>query len=173
MRKLSTFGLRTDRLANLLAMASQGGQSADQSEEVLAWRKLLHARLSAPLCLEEDVVDSVPALLDPRCRELAALVGRSLEELLTDAGTSLATLECLKDYGKALAGRWEEGPEHAVGTSIYYAAVAAALAHHDRNLASRPLRELGRAMDLLIAAPWMTAPMVKLLSNARRLCPES
>lgn len=173
MKNLSTFGLRSDRLAALLAVASQRGGAAEQPGEAQAWREVLEARLSAPLALETDMVDSVPAVLACPCRELAPLAGRSLGDVLTHADTSLAALRLLKDYGKALALRWEEGSEHAVAIAIYYAAIAAALTYHGQRTASCSLRRLGRAMGLLAAAPWMTPAIAKLLSGARQWCQET
>lgn len=170
MRKLSTFGLHANRLADLLTMASPRAGEGEQPEQAVALRELLDARLSAPLSLETGVVDSVPAVLGRPCRDLVPLADRPLRDVLSHAGTSLAALRLLKDYGRALALRWEEGPEHAVGMTIYYVAVAAALTYHGQKIASGSLRGLGRAMDLLIAAPWITPPMAKLLSDARRLC---
>ena len=169
----STFGSRTDRLARLLAVASQSGGQLEQPLDVPAWRRFLQERLSSPLALKSDVVDSVTALLGRPCRELLPLAKRPLGEIVTDAGTSPGVLEVLRDYGKALALRWEEGPEHAVATTIYYAAIAAALIFHRQKIASRPFADLEQTMGLLANTPWMTPSMVVLFSEARRSCQEA
>ena len=169
----STFGFRTESLAQLLATASESKGEGEQPSAVPAWRQFLEDRLDAPLALDPDVVDSVPALLGHPCGELLPLAGRPLGKTLTGAGTSLEALEALRDYGKALTLRWEEGPEYAVATTIYYAAIATALIFHAQKIASRPFADLGQMMGLLASTAWMTPSMVRLFAEARRLCQEA
>jgi hypothetical protein len=118
------------------------------------------------------VVDSVTAVLHRPCRELLALADRTLGEIITDDSTSLEVLTTLREYGKALLSRWEEGPECGVATVVYHAAIASALVHHRQKVASRPFGDLARSMELLASTPWMTPPLSDLFSQARRLCQE-
>jgi hypothetical protein len=159
-------------LAELLAVASPSGGSGEQPQQASNMGQFLTDRLAAPLALDPDVVDSVTALLDRPCLELQPLAGRPLGEALTDPATSLDALETLRDYGKALTQVWEEGPENMVALITYHAAIAAALVFHDRKITSRPRADLDTSLQLLVITPWMTQPMVKLFSEARRLCRE-
>jgi len=168
----STFGFQTSRLAELLGVVVHHEGGGGEPPEAPTLRQTLEARMSTPLALEPDVVDSVTAVLNRPCRELLPLAGRPLGDVLTDAATSLSALETLKDYGKALALVWEEGAEHAVAMTVYYAAIAAALTYHGRKITSRPFADLERTMELLVSTPWMTLPMVRLLSDARHACRE-
>lgn len=173
MPQKSTFGLETGRLVRLLTVASQPESDSEEPLETSDLRKFLEERLSAPLAIDPGVVDSVTSVLNRPCRKLLPLAGRPLGELLTDAATGIRALTTLRDYGKALALRWEEGPEHAVAMAIYYAAVAAALVYHGRKIASRSLANLDQALGLMASTPWMTQPMAMLFSEAQRLCREA
>jgi hypothetical protein len=160
-------------LAQLLAVASRSGSKDEQLPEAPSWRQYLEDRLASPLALDPEEVDSVTAVLGRPCRELLPLAEKSLGDLITDTDTSLEVLATLREYGKALSLRWEDGLEHAVATTLYYAAIAAALIYHRQKMASRSFGDLARTMDLLASTPWMTPPMAELFSEARRLCQEA
>jgi hypothetical protein len=168
--KQSTFGSETGRLVELLAVTSQPGASGEQPSGEPTLEQTVEARLSSPLALDPDMVDSVPAVLGRPCPELEPLTGRSLGDVLTDGATSRAALDTIKEYGKALARTWEQGNEHAVAVLVYYAAIAAALTYHGCKITSRPSDYLDRALDLLAGNPGLTHPMSELLSRARALC---
>ncbi|MGB2819734.1 MAG: hypothetical protein WBF17_02040 [Phycisphaerae bacterium] len=160
-------------MAELLTVASPSGSPREEPLEAPDVRRFLEDRLAASLPLEPDVVDSVTALLNRPCHELLPLAKRPLGDVLTDAATSLDVLKTLRDYGRALALRWEEGPESAVAMTTYYAAIAAALTCYGQKITSRPSADLARAMELLASTPWMTQPMITLFSEALRLCREA
>jgi len=158
MAKDLTSGLHPDRLARLLAIGSADVPPGGDRSDVQAAADLLRDRLADPPPLAEAVMDSpLPE-------------GTSLNDVLLDSNTELGVLETIKDYTKTLSKRWEEGPEHAVAVSVYYAAIAAALIHHDRKITAHSYEKLAGSIDVLVEAKWMDVRLAKLLADARDLC---
>lgn len=98
------------------------------------------------------------------------MADRMAGDLLLDPATPLAALETLKEYGKGLSQRWEEGPEHAVAVTIYFAAIAAALVSHGRKITTRPHRNLARSLGMMVDDRWMAPELALLFDNARKTC---
>lgn len=166
----STFGAESGRLADLLAVTSQSDGSGKQLPGEPTLGQTVEVRLSSPLALEPETVDSVPAVLSRLCPELQPLVGRPLAEVLTDSSTSQKALVTIKEYSKALARTWQEGHEHTVAMLIYYAAIAAALSHHGCKITTRAPDELHRTLGVLGGTPGLTESVAHLFSGAASLC---
>lgn len=64
--------------------------------------------------------------------------GEALLSTLCSRQTPLAALQGIKELAKTLAEKAGSEIERAAATLLYHAAVAAALAHHGRNISSRP-----------------------------------
>jgi hypothetical protein len=140
-----------------MAIGSANAPPGGGRSDVQVAADLLRDRLADPPPLADAVVDSPPE-------------GKSLGDVLLDSNTELGVLEAIKNYTKALSKRWEEGPEHAVAVSIYYAAIAAALLHHGRKITAISYAKLVCSIDMLIEAKWMDLRLAKLLADARDLC---
>jgi len=165
----STFGLRPERLATLLDAGSGDDGNSSQQPAHQAAAKLMRQRLAGPLRIE-DCVDSLLNLLNRPCPEMLPVAGKSLGDVLLDPATPLAILETLKQYGKNLSARWDEGPEHVVAVTVYYAAIAAALGSHGSKITTRSYRELADSLQTLMDDRWITPELAGLFDTACTLC---
>ncbi|MBL7218973.1 MAG: hypothetical protein ISS69_02575 [Phycisphaerae bacterium] len=96
--------------------------------------------------------------------------GRAIGDLLLHPDTDLAELTSLKQYAKDLSK--QDGPElsREVAITVYYAAIAAALVHHDSKIANFSYGELDAAFTRLIEADWVAWDIADLLARARKIC---
>jgi len=170
MAMKSTFGLSPQRLAKLLNAGSAGEVAGRQLPAAQAAAQLLRRRLASPLHVDKGCVDSPSAILDRPCPELQPIADRPLGDVLVDPTTPLAILETLKQYGKGLSRRWDEGPEHVVAFTIYFAAVAAALVSHRRKITTRSYRDLADSLRILMDDRWITPELAKLFDSVRTIC---
>jgi len=170
MAMKTTFGLYPQRLAKLLNAGSADEAAHHQLPAHQAAAQLLRRRLAGPLHFDKSCVDSLSAILDRPCPELQPIAGRQLGEVLLDPTTPLEILETLKQYGKGLSGQWDEGPEHIVAVTIYFAATAAALVSHGRKITTRSYRDLADSLRMLMDDRWMTPELAALLDSARTIC---
>ena len=170
MAAKSTFGLRPKRLAELLDAGSGDEPVCSRLAAPQAAEQLMRRRMANPLNLYNDRVDSPSAILSRPCPELQTIEGRPLGEVLLDPTTSLAILETLKRYGKDLASRWGEGPEHVVAVTIYFGAIAAALSSHSTKITARSYRELADSLRILMDDRWITPELAGLFDTVRTIC---
>lgn len=171
MKLRSTFGLYPKELAELLATGSGDDNAPLPLAEAAS--RLLRSRLASPMHFDKGYVDSLSAILARPCPELQPIAGRTLGDVLMDPTTPLATLETLKQYGKGLSLRWEEGPEHVVAAMIYFAAIAAALVFHGRKITTRSHRDLADLLRILMNDRWITPELAGLFDSARTMCEAS
>ena len=167
MATKSTFGLGPEQLVKLLDAGS--GDEADRGQlyALQAAAELMRRRLASPLHIDKNCVDSLPAILDRPCPEMLPIAGRPLGDVLLDPSTPLAILETLKQYGKGLSVRWDEGPEHVVAVTIYFAAIAAALGSYSTKITTRSYRELADSLQILMNDRWVTPQLAGLFDLAR------
>jgi len=170
MATKTTFGLCPQRLAKLLNSGSADETALRQLPAHQVAAQLLRYRLAGPLHFDKDCVDSLPAILDRPCPELQPIAGRPLGDVLLDPTTPPAILETLKQYGKGLSQRWDEGPEHVVAVTIYFAAIAAALVSHRLKITTRSYRDLADSLRLLMDDRRTTPELAGLLDSARTIC---
>jgi hypothetical protein len=168
--KKSTFGLRLDQLADLFAMAAKDRASTetDGADE----------RLAEMLCDELAEVMPGNSLLFPAASEVSAnqqcdatsLAGRSLLQVLFSPESSVNQLQVVKEASKRLTTTSVSEAERAVATTIYHAAIACCLVHHGKKITQHSYNKLDESFALLIEKKWMASELVKLFSDARRIC---
>jgi len=170
----STFSLTPGQLARLLALGAEEpmpGEKRASSDTQLA--ALLRDRLARPLTFEREAIDALPPALGAMCRELIALANRSLGEVLLDSRSELNVLEAVKEYGKRLAARLNDGREHTAALAIYYAAIAGALVFHNRRITRHTCESLTRAFGTLAGKSWVPQDLAALFAEAQRVCQAS
>jgi hypothetical protein len=87
-----------------------------------------------------------------------------IEDSLCRGNATLASTEQLKELGKKAIAQHATAESRMAAIAMYFLAVAAALVHHKRLIASRPREEVNDALlDLASAAP---EPWAKLLGEA-------
>ena len=167
----STFDLKPERVAQLLAAGwhdenGQAGAAAGDAEDGL--RELM----TRPVSLRPALPESLAAVLERPCEEMAPHVGRAIGDLILDAETGIAELETLKDYGKQLVHHARTPPARAAATCLYYAAIAAALVRHRRKITEHSGRKLIDALADLEDRPWTPPELKGLFRAARGVCEE-
>jgi len=170
MERDSTQGLSPHQLARLLALGAKAPGRPAASPDLRSPAQVLDGVLGHRLTLDEVGPESLPAVLGRPCEELLFDLGRTLGEVLLDPGVELATLGVLKDYGKALARRREEGARCAAATALYYAAIAAALVAHGERITQHSYEKLEGAFARLAAKPWMAPSVKTLFDRAGLIC---
>jgi len=93
-------------------------------------------------------------------------------ELLLSPRTNLDVIRALEDYGKELARRGASERERAAGTTIYYAAIASALAFHWNKVTQHSCGELQKASEDLEQKNWIPYELKDLLKKAKAACQE-
>lgn len=165
----SSFGLSPQRLAKLIAACAGDPRKGRRGEKRTAG-DILSEILRQEALLEADAPQSASAVLGRPCDEMLASCGHSIGELILAPKTDLATLKCLKDYGKELVRREGTGPEREALTAVYYAAIASALLSHDRRITELSYNQLDSSFCSLIAKPWIPTELKDLFRRAQDAC---
>ena len=169
-KRRSTFGLQLGQLADLFAIAAKSQVPPDRgcADERLA-RKLRNQltgilpgnRLSFPPC---------PQISEDKRVDVPSLAGQSLHEVLLSPQFSVEQLQVVKEASKRLTTMAVSEAERAVATTIYHAAIASCLVHHDEKITQHSYGKLDESFSLLIDKGWMVPELVTLFAQARSIC---
>jgi hypothetical protein len=160
--------LPPEQIARLLALSAA---KPDENEGgPAACERAFRDTLSSELRLDASVSNSIPVTLGRACEQLERHRGRSLGAVLLDPTVDVASLGCLKDYGKESVRRSVSQEDQAAGTMIYYAAIAAALVFRGEKISQHGYARLARAFGLLVGKVSGVPELVELLTKAQRLC---
>lgn len=95
---------------------------------------------------------------------------QTLGELLLDRQTELGTIKQIRDRAKAQAARESSEAEHAVMTTIYFAAIANGLVYRHVKITTHSYASLESSFEKLIRKAWMPADLTQLFRRAAKLC---
>ncbi len=141
-KETTTFGLDPERVQRLFDIGRDvenvGGKLSRNQRKA----EILRRRLSEALPLDESQIDMLPAILGQLCHTIGLLAGETILALLQNPSTDISIIERTKRYGKDLSARAESSAEHEVATTIYYAAIASALAYHDLKITKFSYKKL-------------------------------
>ena len=170
MERKSTYGLRLDQMAGLFAMGSAepdpaGAESAD---ETLA--NLLHRELTCTEPNRSLLLDTLVMMMDRQGCDANSLGDRSLGEVLLNPQSDIDLLQAIKECSKTLSCSLDSKTETVLARTLYFAALAGALVHHDTKITQLPYETLAESLALLTEKGWMAQELVGLLSAARRIC---
>jgi len=158
-----------EQLAQLIGIAVDGDTSPT-NDPVARMAALLHDRLSGPLPMETTVVEAMPVLLGRLRQQLLPYDGQSVRALLLDKETEIGALKSIKEYGKELGGQGATKGRHAVGSTIYHAAIASGLLFHGEKISSFSYEDLAAALRRLIEMPWLPPDLARHFAKARKMC---
>ena len=163
-----TVQLSAEHLAQLLgesmAVEADAGEDADEAK-----RDFLDLQLACEVSPSARPADG-PSSPEPESFvQTAPHESVTVGQALLDPRTPLAVLEGIKEIGKRLSSRQDRPVEHDVGTALYYAAIAAALAHHGRKITSWPDRDLADALADVAARAWIPVQIRDVLARAHCL----
>lgn len=168
MEKKSTYGLRLDQLAGLFALGAE--TAIDQPEGRRRMTELLNEHLTSTLPTGMIVLDAMMMMVGQMGYETQSLGGRTLKEVLLDRRSDIGLLRAIKECCKRLSLRLESKTEAAIATTLYYAAMASALVHHDTRITQHSCAALDKALAMLMDKPWMDPDLITLFSQARDIC---
>jgi hypothetical protein len=166
-KKRSTFGLRLDQLADLFGVAAddQVPRESDCANDQLA--ETLRRRLTEAMPANSLLLATVSKIA---ASDLTAMVGKSLLQALSGHESSVSQLQVVKEASKSLSTAAVSEQERAVATTIYHAAIASCLVHHDKKITQHSYDKLDESFALLIEKKWMARELAELFFNARRIC---
>jgi len=169
-KKRSTFGLKLDQLADLLAVAAEdhAPTEADCDEEHLA--ETLRRRLTEVMPEDGQLMTAISKIAASDKSGLTAMIGRSLLHVLSDSESSVSQLQVLKEASKNLSTAAVSEQQRAVANTIYHAAIASCLVHRDKKITQHSYGKLDESFALLLEKKWMAHELVELFSGARRIC---
>jgi len=170
MDKKSTFGLRLKEMASLFSLGVREPDPADEKGDSARTAALLQEQLASALTKRSLLFDTLVMMLDQQGYDTCSLAGRSLGEVLVSPRSDLALLQGIKECSKRLSDRLDSQAERALATTLYFAALASALVHHDRKITQNTYGKLEESFALLIGKKWMDQGLVELFSGARRIC---
>ncbi len=105
-------------------------------------------------------------LLGPRRPDTRQSVG----QLLLDARAALGDIKHIRRHAKEKATRTDDEAEHAVMTTIYFAAIANGLVFHGQRITTYSYESLRSSFSKLRSKAWMPADFVGLFEKAEQVC---
>ena len=135
--------------------------NADSQKE-----QLLLDTLRSKLPLDRILERSLPALIHSLAQELRSLSGASLGDLLTNPRTPVEALMKIKDHCKERGASAQSDAEREVALTVYYAAIASALAYHNTIISEHSPKNLKDAFRKLEQNSWTPASLVTLFRTA-------
>lgn len=170
MEKKTTYGLRLDQMAGLFAIGAGEADPAATRGDEETLRDLLAEQLSCAEPKGSLLRDTLAMMIDRTGGPTGALAGKSLGEVLLNPPSDLGLLGTIKDCSKTLSCTLDSKTETALAKTVYFAATAAALVHHDRKITQSPYQTLAESLTMLIEKRWMAPELVELFSRARQIC---
>lgn len=170
MDNKSTHRLKPGQLARLLSMGVEGMDSVHIVCDDKATADLLRNKLKSTLPKDSFLLESLLIVTERLGRDMRALVGKPLGEVLLDPETDISLLRAIKDYSKELSSSFVSEAETAVAITIYYAALASSLLYHDKKITQYSYETLGQYFAALMKKKWMAPKLVELFSQAWNIC---
>lgn len=172
MAKKSTYGLRLDQLADLLSVGIDESSFVDKISDDKAIAGMLRNWLVRSLPKDSSLLDSLLVIMGRVGCGMQSLAGKSLGEVLLEPETDIGLLQAIKIYGKKLSFTVDSETEKAIAITMYHAAIANSLVHHDEKISQLSYDTLKRSFALLVEKKWMTAELKEMFSQARSICQE-
>ena len=111
-------------------------------------------------------------LVQQMAQDIEVLAGQPLVAILGNPETPVGLIRVVKEYAKKLCTAITTEPEHVVATTIYYAAIANALAYHNEKVSQHSYDALRLSFEELARKTWMTSELKKIFLAAQKVCRE-
>jgi WD40 repeat protein/serine/threonine protein kinase len=169
MSEESVFGLNPEQLSRLLSVGEQGGLSHGKGDDEKT-AELLERQMRLSLCEIASSMDPLADALNKLGCEAQSLADESLLNILLDRPSDSSILEALNEYSRRQSSSVRTEAEHAIATTIYYAAAASLLVHHERNVTTYSYESLAESFAELAAKTWMMESLKGLFLRAYDIC---
>jgi hypothetical protein len=165
MKEHTTAGSSPETVARLLGIGLDADLYSDQGNPEQVTVELLTMYLASPPSM--DMLGT-----DGSCVASArsAAATSSLEALLTDPHTPSDLVGTIGRNIKRMARRTSFEPERAVMTTVYFAAIAHAVAFHGGKPTTHTYEFLRRSFTEFAQKPWMAKTLADLFCQAAGAC---
>jgi len=170
MEKKTTYGLRLDQMAGLFAMGAGDPDPAAERGDDETLRDLLHEQLTCAEPRGSLLRETLVMMIDRAAGATGVLAGRTLGEALLDPQSDLDLLGAIKEAAKTLSSTLDSRTETALAKTVYFAAIAAALVHHEAKITQHSCETLAESLAQLMEKRWMARELVELFTRARQMC---
>lgn len=170
LEESKTSNLDSEKLGHLLCLYIMDSDEGDERNLGEDKRTLLGDLLSDALPLDQETIKILPSILRRLYVEMPPLVGRPLGNLLLSPDTRLEDLIAIKEHAKKMMSTADTDAKYEARAVIYYAAIASALAFHDRKITTHSNEELENSLSALVERDWIKADLSQLLKKAQEIC---
>jgi len=166
-KRTNHISLNSDKTRQLLHLVLHGPDDQITLDAGVYREQRLLDLLRSKLPLEGTLKNTLPAMIQSLSQELKTLSGSSIEELLLDAKTETRILIQIKEYAKERGCSAQDDIQREVALAVYYAAIAAALLHHNAKISEHPCKHLKEAFSKLREKEWLPSSLTKLFEAAQ------
>jgi hypothetical protein len=159
--------LNKRQTARLLELSLHNTEDIAQMDPDQQKEQFLLNTLRSKLPLNRAFEQSLPTLIQSLAEELKSLSGASLGDLLMNPRTPIEVLIRIKDHTKAQGAASQGETEQEVALTVYYAAIASALAYHNAKISEHSCKGLKEAFKKIERNLWTPANLVTLFQTAR------
>lgn len=169
-KKKSTFGLRLDQLADLFSLVSKDHAPEEINGPNERQAETLRRQLSEVMPGQSLLLTAVSEISASEKCDLTAMTGHSLLQVLTSHKSSVSQLRMVKEAGKHLSSAAVSEEECAAANTVYHAAIASCLIHHETKITQHSYEKLDKSFSTLIDRKWMAPELMELFLSARSIC---
>jgi hypothetical protein len=162
--------LNAKQSTNLLRLGLDCGQDGMDHAKADTRADLLADTLGSRMPVDAILLESLPAVLRSLSEQLESVSGLPLGQLLLSPKTKVAVLRRIKDYAKDMGASASDESRRDVALAVYYAAIAAAIVHHNVRISQHAYDKLVQSFDKLSTNDWVSPDMARLFRKAREHC---
>ena len=167
--KSPTSGLGPDELHDLLRICSEAGVAKEHVDSDQRKAELLQDKLAETLPVEA-FARHVSKQLTNLCHIFGISSEESVRDLLSNPRTDVNLIRLIRDYFKKNSKCAKSEAERDVVNTIYYAAIAYALAVHNVKITKFSYKDLHKAFNIFINVEWIPPVLSDLFGKAREYC---
>jgi hypothetical protein len=169
-KRSTTFGLTATKISRLLALSQEPESAAPSRKADQEKAQRLTDFLTHVPALTGDTLNALPTLLQQMCRKMPRLEGESFGTRLFADNTPLDQLEEIKSLAKGQVSDIQDEARAETAGIVYYAAIAAALVHHQEKITAFSYDELKDLLARFEAMTWLPAELTELFQQAQAVC---
>lgn len=171
-RETTTFDLGSEKVARLLRIGAESHRPNTKPSELHRKAELLRDRLAETVSLYDPHPADLSTTQTRMSHKLADLAGEPIGRQLLDPAIDLAVIRRIKNHGRKLAESARSKPQRRVASTIYYAAIAAALLFHGTRITSHSYADLGKSLRRLMDETWISPSLTELFRKASAIIEE-
>ncbi len=169
MKHDSIPGLDPEKVARLVGVGLDQGQG-ERCDPEEAIKDRLEACLAETGWADDGRERGWPGVLGRLLGPRRPHAQQSVGEVLQDPQATLTAVKNIRRYAKQKAARIDDEVEHAVMTTMYFAAIASALVFHEQRITTYSYGSLRSSFDKLRRKPWMSTSLAELFDKAEQMC---